>query len=148
MRIERVVLVHRVMAIFMALLLVFTINHSCIVRLLQPQSSYYQWRAPSVNDATTHISGRNEMAALEFCANNMSEELAEGYAGPFWNSAYRKKQPVWNIKTRFSRFCGKPAPTAFTGSCRYVSVFHYGTEWPANLTQLHDIELRVTLTGR
>ena len=66
MRIETVVLVHRVMAVFMALLLVFTIIW-LRARLLQP------WRqllamasAVSHRDFTqrANISGRNEMAML------------------------------------------------------------------------------------
>ena len=82
MRIETVVLVHRVMAVFMALLLVFTIIW-LRARLLQP------WRqllamasAVSHRDFTqrANISGRNEMAMLGTALNNMSAELAESYA--------------------------------------------------------------------
>ncbi|MDD0200519.1 HAMP domain-containing protein, partial [Escherichia coli] len=81
MRIETVVLVHRVMAVFMALLLVFTIIW-LRARLLQP------WRqllamasAVSHRDFTqrANISGRNEMAMLGTALNNMSAELAESY---------------------------------------------------------------------
>ncbi|MCE1883692.1 HAMP domain-containing protein, partial [Enterobacter hormaechei] len=79
---ETVVLVHRVMAVFMALLLVFTIIW-LRARLLQP------WRqllamasAVSHRDFTqrANISGRNEMAMLGTALNNMSAELAESYA--------------------------------------------------------------------
>ncbi|VEA76798.1 Nitrate/nitrite sensor protein [Salmonella enterica subsp. arizonae] len=82
LRIERVVLVHRVMAIFMALLLVFTIIW-LRVRLLQPWKQLLSMaRAVSQRDFTqrANISGRNEMAALGSALNNMSEELAESYA--------------------------------------------------------------------
>ncbi len=75
LRIERVVLVHRVMAIFMALLLVFTIIW-LRVRLLQPWKQLLSMaRAVSQRDFTqrANISGRNEMAALGSALNNMSE---------------------------------------------------------------------------
>lgn len=70
------------MAVFMALLLVFTIIW-LRARLLQP------WRqllamasAVSHRDFTqrANISGRNEMAMLGTALNNMSAELAESYA--------------------------------------------------------------------
>lgn len=82
LRIERVVMVHRLMAIFMALLFVFTIIW-LRARLLQPWKQLLSMaRAVSQRDFTqrAHISGRNEMAMLGSALNNMSEELAESYA--------------------------------------------------------------------
>ncbi len=99
MRIETVVLVHRVMAVFMALLLVFTIIW-LRARLLQP------WRqllamasAVSHRDFTqrANISGRNEMAMLGTALNNMSAELAEKLS---ISTAFRRKPPGWSIKIR------------------------------------------------
>lgn len=141
LRIERVVLVHRVMAIFMALLLVFTIIW-LRVRLLQPWKQLLSMaRAVSQRDFTqrANISGRNEMAALGSALNNMSEELAESYA--VLEQRVQEKQPVWNIKPdslvlwQANRRLHSQAPL-----CERLSPVLNGLQ---NLTQLHDIELRV-----
>ena len=81
-RIERVVWIHRILAIGMALLLIFTIIW-LRARLLRPWKQLLSIaRAVSQRDFTqrAHISGRNEMATLGMALNNMSEELAESYA--------------------------------------------------------------------
>ncbi|ADO48311.1 nitrate/nitrite two-component system sensor histidine kinase NarX [[Enterobacter] lignolyticus] len=81
-RIERVVWVHRLMVVFMVLLLVFTIVW-LRARLLRPwRQLLHMARAVSHRDFSqrAHISGRNEMATLGMALNNMSEELAESYA--------------------------------------------------------------------
>ncbi|MCX3880207.1 HAMP domain-containing protein, partial [Stenotrophomonas maltophilia] len=81
-RIERVVWIHRILAIGMALLLIFTIIW-LRARLLRPWKQLLSMaRAVSQRDFTqrAHISGRNEMATLGMALNNMSEELAESYA--------------------------------------------------------------------
>ncbi|HCB1822535.1 TPA: two-component system response regulator NarL [Citrobacter amalonaticus] len=83
MRIERVVMVHRVMAIFMALLLVFTIIW-LRARLLQPWKQLLSMaRAVSQRDFTqrAQIGGRNEMAMLGDALNNMSDEASNGEQG-------------------------------------------------------------------
>lgn len=81
-RIQRVVWLQRAMAVFMALLLVFTIIW-LRARLLRPWRQLLQMaRAVSQRDFTQRvaISGRNEMASLGTSLNNMSAELAESYA--------------------------------------------------------------------
>jgi len=81
-RIQRVVWLQRAMAVFMALLLVFTIIW-LRARLLHPWQQLLQMaRAVSHRDFTqrVHISGRNEMATLGTALNNMSMELAGSYA--------------------------------------------------------------------
>ncbi|MDR8274179.1 HAMP domain-containing protein, partial [Acinetobacter baumannii] len=74
--------IHRILAIGMALLLIFTIIW-LRARLLRPWKQLLSMaRAVSQRDFTqrAHISGRNEMATLGMALNNMSEELAESYA--------------------------------------------------------------------
>lgn len=90
LRIERVVLVHRVMAIFMALLLVFTIIW-LRVRLCSPGNSCYQWRAPSVSATLPNVP--ISVDAMRWprwvlrsiiCLKNWPKVMR------YWNSAYRK----------------------------------------------------------
>lgn len=117
LRIERVVLLHRLMAVFMALLLVFTIIW-LRVRLLQPWKQLLAMaRAVSQRDFTqrAHISGRNEMAALGSALNNMSEELAESYA--VLEQRVQEKTAGLEHKIRSSLSCGKPT-AACTLRCR------------------------------
>ncbi|CAI6164384.1 nitrate/nitrite two-component system sensor histidine kinase NarX [Escherichia coli] len=141
MRIETVVLVHRVMAVFMALLLVFTIIW-LRARLLQP------WRqllamasAVSHRDFTqrANISGRNEMAMLGTALNNMSAELAESYAvleqrvqEKTAGLEHKNCDPLFYEITATSYLRGLP------GNGRHLK-FHC----LQNLTLLRDIELRV-----
>ena len=103
MRIETVVLVHRVMAVFMALLLVFTIIW-LQARLLQPWRQLLAIMASAVShrDFTqrANISGRNEMAMLGTALNNMSAELAESYA--VLEQQVPRKPPGWSIKSEIS----------------------------------------------
>lgn len=129
MRIETVVLVHRVMAVFMALLLVFTIIW-LRARLLQP------WRqllamasAVSHRDFTqrANISGRNEMAMLGTALNNMSAELAESYA--VLEQRVQEKPPGWSIKIRSSLFYGRPTADCIPAP-RCVNACHlYSTDY-------------------
>ncbi|WP_159331316.1 HAMP domain-containing protein, partial [Klebsiella pneumoniae] len=81
-RIDRVVMVHRAMALFMGLLLIFTVIW-LRARLLNPWKQLLAMaRAVTQRDFTqrTHISGRNEMAMLGEALNTMSAELSESYA--------------------------------------------------------------------
>lgn len=142
LRIERVVLVHRVMAIFMALLLVFTIIW-LRVRLLQPWKQLLSMaRAVSQRDFTqrANISGRNEMAALGSALNNMSEELAESYAVleqrvQEKTAGLEHKNQILSFLWQANRRLHSQAPL-----CERLSPVLNGLQ---NLTQLHDIELRV-----
>ncbi|MGL5697961.1 MAG: HAMP domain-containing protein, partial [Kluyvera sp.] len=81
-RISHVVWMHRLMALFMALLFVFTVIW-LRARLLRPWRQLLKMaEAISHRDFTyrAQISGRNEMATLGMALNNMSAELAESYA--------------------------------------------------------------------
>lgn len=81
-RIKHVVWIQRIMAVIMALLLVFTIIW-LRARLLRPWKQLLDMaRAVSQRDFTqrTQINGRDEMATLGMALNNMSEELAESYS--------------------------------------------------------------------
>lgn len=120
LRIERVVMVHRLMAIFMALLFVFTIIW-LRARLLQPWKQLLSMaRAVSQRDFTqrAHISGRNEMAMLGSALNNMSEELAESYA--VLEQRVQEKTAGLEHKTRSSHSCGRPT-AACIPRCRCAS---------------------------
>ena len=142
MRIETVVLVHRVMAVFMALLLVFTIIW-LRARLLQP------WRqllamasAVSHRDFTqrANISGRNEMAMLGTALNNMSAELAESYAVleqrvQEKTAGLEHKNQILSFLWQANRRLHSQAPL-----CERLSPVLNGLQ---NLTLLRDIELRV-----
>ncbi|EBH9294180.1 nitrate/nitrite two-component system sensor histidine kinase NarX [Salmonella enterica subsp. enterica serovar Cerro] len=142
LRIERVVLVHRVMAIFMALLLVFTIIW-LRVRLLQLWKQLLSMaRAVSQRDFTqrANISGRNEMAALGSALNNMSKELAESYAVleqrvQEKTAGLEHKNQILSFLWQANRRLHSQAPL-----CERLSPVLNGLQ---NLTQLHDIELRV-----
>ncbi|HGE3867390.1 TPA: nitrate/nitrite two-component system sensor histidine kinase NarX [Escherichia coli] len=142
MRIETVVLVHRVMAVFMALLLVFTIIW-LRARLLQP------WRqllamasAVSHRDFTqcANISGRNEMAMLGTALNNMSAELAESYAVleqrvQEKTAGLEHKNQILSFLWQANRRLHSRAPL-----CERLSPVLNDLQ---NLTLLRDIELRV-----
>lgn len=142
MRIVRVVMVHRVMAIFMALLLVFTIIW-LRARLLQPWRQLLSMaRAVSQRDFTqrAQISGRNEMAMLGDALNNMSDELAESYS--VLEQRVREKTAGLEQKNQILSFLWQAnrrlhSPVSL---CERLSPVLNGLQ---NLTQLHDIELRV-----
>ncbi|WP_444878364.1 nitrate/nitrite two-component system sensor histidine kinase NarX [Citrobacter koseri] len=142
LRIERVVMVHRLMAIFMALLFVFTIIW-LRVRLLQPWKQLLSMaRAVSQRDFTqrAHISGRNEMAMLGSALNNMSEELAESYAVleqrvQEKTAGLEHKNQILSFLWQANRRLHSQVPL-----CERLSPVLNGLQ---NLTLLHDIELRV-----
>lgn len=142
MRIERVVMVHRMMAIFMALLLVFTIIW-LRARLLQPWKQLLSMaRAVSQRDFTqrARIGGRNEMAMLGDALNNMSDELAESYAVleqrvKEKTAGLEQKNQILSFLWQANRRLHAQAPL-----CERLSPVLNGLQ---NLTLLHDIELRV-----
>lgn len=142
MRIERVVMVHRMMAIFMALLLVFTIIW-LRARLLQPWKQLLSIaRAVSQRDFSqrAHISGRNEMAMLGDALNNMSDELAESYSVleqrvKEKTAGLEQKNQILSFLWQANRRLHSQAPL-----CERLSPVLNGLQ---NLTLLHDIELRV-----
>lgn len=142
LRIERVVLLHRLMAVFMALLLVFTIIW-LRVRLLEPWKQLLAMaRAVSQRDFTqrANISGRNEMAALGSALNNMSKELAESYAVleqrvQEKTAGLEHKNQILSFLWQANRRLHSQVPL-----CERLSPVLNGLQ---NLTLLHDIELRV-----
>lgn len=142
LRIERVVMVHRLMAIFMALLFVFTIIW-LRARLLQPWKQLLSMaRAVSQRDFTqrAHISGRNEMAMLGSALNNMSEELAESYA--VLEQRVQEKTAGLEHKNQILSFLWQANCRLHSQVplCERLSPVLNGLQ---NLTLLHDIELRV-----
>lgn len=121
LRIDRVVMVHRAMALFMGLLLIFTIVW-LRARLLNPWKQLLAMaRAVTARDFTqrTHISGRNEMAMLGQALNTMSAELSESYA-VLEQRVQEKKRPDWSRKTRSSPSCGRPTAVC-TCRCHFAN---------------------------
>ena len=143
MRIETVVLVHRVMAVFMALLLVFTIIW-LRARLLQPwrqllamaecrqSSRFYPTREQSA--------GATKWRCLELQLNNMSAELAESYAvleaagSEEKTAGLEHKNQILSFLWQANRRLHSRAPL-----CERLSPVLNGLQ---NLTLLRDIELR------
>ncbi|WP_449554547.1 nitrate/nitrite two-component system sensor histidine kinase NarX [Lelliottia amnigena] len=142
MRIERVVMLHRAMALFMALLLIFTIVW-LRARLLYPwQQLLAVARAVTERDFTqrAHISGRNEMAMLGQALNNMSGELAESYAVlekrvQEKTAGLEQKNEILSFLWQANRRLHSQIPL-----CERLSPVLNGLQ---TLTLLHDIELRV-----
>ncbi len=130
-RIERVVWIHRILAIGMALLLIFTIIW-LRARLLRPWKQLLSMaRAVSQRDFTqrAHISGRNEMATPGMALNNMSEELAESYA--VLERRVQEKTAGLEQKNEILAFlwqAGQP-PAALQRPA--LRTYFAGTEWPA-----------------
>ncbi|QMI05368.1 nitrate/nitrite two-component system sensor histidine kinase NarX [Citrobacter sp. RHB25-C09] len=142
MRIERVVMVHRLMAIFMALLLIFTIIW-LRARLLQPWKQLLSIaRAVSQRDFNqrAQISGRNEMATLGDALNNMSDELAESYS--ILEQRVKEKTAGLEQKNQILAFLWQANRRLHSQVplCERLSPVLNGLQ---NLTLLHDIELRV-----
>jgi two-component system, NarL family, nitrate/nitrite sensor histidine kinase NarX len=142
LRIDRVVLVHQAMALFMALLLIFTIIW-LRVRLLNPWKQLLAMaRAVTDRDFTqrAHISGRNEMAMLGQALNTMSEELSESYAVlekrvQEKTAGLEQKNEILSFLWQANRRLHLQAPL-----CERLSPVLNGLQ---NLTMLHDLELRV-----
>ncbi|WP_312154234.1 nitrate/nitrite two-component system sensor histidine kinase NarX [Lelliottia nimipressuralis] len=142
MRIERVVTVHGVMAVFMALLLVFTIVW-LRARLLYPWKQLLAVARAVTQRVFTqraHISGRNEMAMLGQALNDMSGELAESYAVlekrvQEKTAGLEQKNEILSFLWQANRRLHSQVPL-----CERLSPVLNGLQ---NLTLLHDIELRV-----
>ena len=142
LRIDRVVMIHRVMAMFMALLLIFTIVW-LRARLLNPWKQLLAMaRAVTNRDFTqrTHISGRNEMAMLGQALNTMSEELSESYAVleqrvQEKTAGLEQKNEILSFLWQANRRLHMQVPL-----CERLSPVLNGLQ---NLTLLHDLELRV-----
>ncbi|MCR6706791.1 nitrate/nitrite two-component system sensor histidine kinase NarX [Enterobacter bugandensis] len=142
LRIDRVVMVHRAMALFMGLLLIFTIIW-LRARLLNPWKQLLAMaRAVTNRDFTqrTHISGRNEMAMLGQALNTMSAELSESYAVleqrvQEKTAGLEQKNEILSFLWQANRRLHMQVPL-----CERLSPVLNGLQ---NLTLLHDLELRV-----
>ncbi len=91
------------MAVFMALLLVFTIS-GCGRDCYNRGDNCWQWRVrqPSRFYPTRKHQRAQRNGDLGTALNNMSAELAESYA--VLDSGFRRKLPGWSIKIRSSLF--------------------------------------------
>ncbi|WP_313824679.1 nitrate/nitrite two-component system sensor histidine kinase NarX [Leclercia sp.] len=141
-RIARVVVMQRLMVLFMALLLVFTIIW-LRARLLHPWRQLLAVaRAVTQRDFTqrAHINGRNEMAMLGEALNTMSGELAESYA--VLEQRVREKTAGLEQKNEILSFLWQANRRLHSQVplCERLSPVLNGLQ---NLTLLHDIELRV-----
>lgn len=141
-RIEQVVVLHRLLALLMGLLLLFTVIW-LRVRLLRPWRQLLQMaRAVSQRDFTqrAHISGRNEMAILGEALNNMSGELAESYA--VLEQRVQEKTAGLEQKNQILSFLWQANHRLHSRIplCERLSPVLNGLQ---NLTLLHGIELRV-----
>ncbi|WP_312949433.1 nitrate/nitrite two-component system sensor histidine kinase NarX [Superficieibacter sp.] len=142
MRIQRVVWLQRAMAVFMALLLVFTIVW-LRARLLRPwRQLLHMARAISQRDFTQRvaISGRDEMATLGNSLNNMSAELAESYA--VLEQRVREKTAGLEQKNQILSFLWQANRRLHSQAslCERLSPVLNGLQ---GLTLLRDIEVRV-----
>ena len=141
-RIKHVVWIQRIMAVGMALLLVFTIVW-LRARLLRPWKQLLGMaRAVSRRDFTqrAQISGRNEMATLGMALNNMSEELAESYSVlerrvQEKTAGLEQKNEILAFLWQANRRLHSNAPL-----CERISPVLNGLQ---GLTLLRDIEVRV-----
>ena len=142
LRIDRVVMVHRAMALFMGLLLIFTVIW-LRARLLNPWKQLLAMaRAVTQRDFTqrTHISGRNEMAMLGEALNTMSAELSESYAVleqrvQEKTAGLEQKNEILSFLWQANRRLHMQVPL-----CERLSPVLNGLQ---NLTLLRDLELRV-----
>ena len=139
LRIDRVVMVHRAMALFMGLLLIFTVIW-LRARLLNPWKQLLAMaRAVTQRDFTqrTHISGRNEMAMLGEALNTMSAELSESYAVlekrvQEKTAGLEQKNEILSFLWQANRRLHMQVPL-----CERLSPVLNGLQ---NLTLLHDVE--------
>lgn len=141
-RVARVVIVHRVMAILMGLLLIFTVLW-LRARLFQPWEQLLKMaQAVSQRNFTrrAQISGRNEMATLGDALNNMSAELAESYA--VLEQRVQEKTAGLEQKNAILSFLWQANHRLHSRIplCERLSPVLNGLQ---ELTLLHDIELRV-----
>jgi len=141
-RVSHVVILHRVMAILLGLILLFTIIW-LRARLLWPwQQLLNMARAVSQRDflQRANISGRNEMATLGTALNNMSAELAESYA--VLEQRVKEKTAGLEQKNEILSFLWQANHRLHSRIplCERLSPVLNGLQ---SLTLLHDIELRV-----
>ncbi|MRS16943.1 nitrate/nitrite two-component system sensor histidine kinase NarX [Enterobacteriaceae bacterium RIT691] len=141
-RIRHVVWVHRIMAICMALLLLFTVVW-LRARFLHPWEQLLNMaRAVSRRDfgQRATISGRNEMATLGMALNNMSKELAESYA--VLEQRVQEKTANLEQKNEILAFLWQANRRLHSQVplCERISPVLNGLQ---GLTQLRDIEVRV-----
>lgn len=141
-RMARVVILHRVMAILLGLLLLFTVIW-LRARLLQPWEQLLKMaQAVSQRNFTrrVQISGRNEMATLGSALNNMSDELAESYAS--LEQRVQEKTAGLEQKNQILSFLWQANHRLHSRIplCERLSPVLNGLQ---NLTLLHDLELRV-----
>lgn len=141
-RMARVMIVHRVMAILLGLLLLFTVIW-LRARLLQPWEQLLKMaQAVSQRNFTrrVQISGRNEMATLGSALNNMSDELAESYAS--LEQRVQEKTAGLEQKNQILSFLWQANHRLHSRIplCERLSPVLNGLQ---NLTLLHDLELRV-----
>ncbi len=134
-------MVHRAMALFMGLLLIFTVIW-LRARLLNPRNSSWRWPAPS--HSAILPSARTSAGATKWrCLARRSIPCRQSYqrATRYWNNASVRKPPGLS-KKRDPLFplAGEPSP-AYAGTALRTSLA--STERPANLTLLRDLELRV-----
>lgn len=141
-RMARVVILHRVMAILLGLLLLFTVLW-LRARLLQPWEQLLKM-AHAVSQRNfarrVQISGRNEMATLGSALNNMSDELAESYAS--LEQRVQEKTAGLEQKNQILSFLWQANHRLHSRIplCERLSPVLNGLQ---NLTLLHDLELRV-----
>lgn len=141
-RVSHVVVLHRVMAILLGLILLFTIVW-LRARLLYPwQQLLSMARAISQRDfhQRAHIGGRNEMAVLGGALNNMSAELAQSYA--VLEQRVQEKTAGLEQKNEILSFLWQANHRLHSRIplCERLSPVLNGLQ---KLTLLHDIELRV-----
>ena len=141
-RVSHVVVLHRVMAILLGLILLFTIVW-LRARLLYPwQQLLSMARAISQRDFNqrAHIGGRNEMAVLGGALNNMSAELAQSYA--VLEQRVQEKTAGLEQKNEILSFLWQANHRLHSRIplCERLSPVLNGLQ---KLTLLHDIELRV-----
>ena len=141
-RISHVVWMHRLLAFFMAVLLIFTVFW-LRTRLLHPWRQLLRMaEAISHRDFTyrAQISGRNEMATLGKALNNMSDELAESYASlerrvQEKTAGLEQKNAILSFLWQANRRLHSSVPL-----CERISPVLNGLQ---ELTPLREIEVRV-----
>jgi len=141
-RVSHVVMLHRVMAILLGLILLFTIVW-LRARLLYPWQQLLSM-ARAISQRNFHqraqIGGRNEMAILGGALNNMAAELAQSYA--VLEQRVKEKTAGLEQKNEILSFLWQANHRLHSRIplCERLSPVLNGLQ---KLTLLHDIELRV-----
>ena len=141
-RISHVVWMHRLLAFFMAVLLIFTVFW-LRTRLLHPWRQLLRMAEAISHRDFTHraqISGRNEMATLGMSLNNMSAELAESYAS--LERRVQEKTAGLEQKNSILSFLWQAIRRLHSSAqlCERISPVLNGLQ---ELTPLREIEVRV-----